>query len=155
MKVILLESIRGVGEAGAVVEVAAGYARNLLLPRGLAQEASPANLERRQVSHTQEAQRARRARQQADAAAQRLSGAVVRIAARVGRSGRLFGSVTAGDIASAVERHLGVQLDRRRIDLEEPIKVLGAHPVRAQLHPEIQVAFTVDVVAEEGGGPPA
>lgn len=147
MKVILVQPVRGLGEAGAVVEVAAGHARNLLLPRGLAEEATPANLARRDAMVARAATRAERERHQAQELAGRLAGRTVRVEARAGSSGRLFGSVTAADVAAAVQRDLGMVLDRRRIDLPEPLKVVGAYPVRAQLHGDVHAEFTVEVVA--------
>lgn len=148
MKVILRDRVKGLGDAGAVVEVAPGYARNYLLPRRLADEANDAALREVRAGRAREAARASRVLAEARAAAGRLEGATVTVKAKAGDSGRLFGSVTGQDLAEAVERQLGVRLDRRRIDRLEPIKALGAYPVTVKLHPEVQVGFTVEVVAD-------
>ena len=145
MKVILLAKVQGLGEPGAVVEVAAGHALNLLFPRGWAQEATPANLARRAAHQAREARQVDRERQRAEAAAAKLSGAEVRIEAKAGATGRLFGSVTASDIAAAVAAQLGVTVDRRRFELDESLKTLGAHPVSVRLHPELTAQITVRV----------
>jgi large subunit ribosomal protein L9 len=147
VRVILLQSVRGLGVAGDVVDVAPGHARNLLFPRNLAQEATPANLARREATLARASQRAAREREHAVLLAERLAGRTVRVEARAGATGRLFGSVTASDIAAAVERQLGVALDRRRIELPEPIKALGTYPLRAELHGDVHAEFAVEVVA--------
>jgi len=145
VRVILLEKVKGLGEAGAVVEVAAGHARNLLFPRGLAQEATADNLAKREAQLVREARQAERLRHEARDAATRLQGREVRVQAKAGASGRLFGSITAADVAAAVERQLGVSVDRRRIDLTEPLKTLGAHGVTVHLHGELAAQITVRI----------
>jgi large subunit ribosomal protein L9 len=147
VKVILRERVKGLGEAGVVVEVAPGYARNYLLPRKLAEEANDMALREARAGREREAARAARALAEARAAAGRIEGATVTVTARAGESGRLFGSVTGQDLADALAGQLGVRVDRRRLDLAEPIKTLGAHPVTAKLHAEVQARFTVQVVA--------
>lgn len=148
MKVILLSDIRQRGKRGEVVEVKAGYARNFLLPQGLALVATSGNLkyfeqQRKKIDakHTQE-------RDAAAAIAAQLSGLKVIIAKRVGETQTMYGSVTAGEVAEALKAK-GVDVDKRRLDLEGGIKTLGDHPVRIELHPEVIAEVTVSVVAEE------
>lgn len=147
MKVILRATVKGLGDSGAVVEVAPGYARNYLLPRRLAEEASETALREVRAGREREAARVSRELADARAAAERLDGRTVTVTAKAGESGRLFGSVTGQDLAAAVERQLGVRIDRRRIDLADPIKALGGHDVTVKLHPDVLARFTVQVVS--------
>ncbi len=145
MKVILRERVKGLGDAGAVVEVAAGHARNFLLPRGLAEEATADNLSRRAATLTREARTAQRELDSARAAAAKLAGCEIPIRAKAGESGRLFGSVTAADVAVAIERQFGITMDRRRVHMTEPFKTLGRHPVTLHLHHDVSADVTVHV----------
>jgi large subunit ribosomal protein L9 len=145
VKVILLERVKGLGEAGDVVDVAPGHARNYLVPRGLAEEATEANLARLQARLAQRARQAQRELEAARAAAGQLAEREIVVRAKAGESGRLFGSVTAADIAEAIRSQCGVAVDRRRIGLDEPIKALGSRPVTVRLHPEVSVQVTVRV----------
>ena len=148
MKVVLTQDVKGLGRKGEIKDVADGYARNFLLPRGLAREATREVLNQLQQ---QEAARQRKARQeleQARAIAQRLDGQEVVVRARAGENGRLFGSVTSQDIAAAIARTFAVQVDRRRVELDEPLRQLGAYPVTLRLHPEVSCRLTVRVQAE-------
>lgn len=148
MKVILLSDQRHLGQRGETVEVKPGYGRNFLLPQGIALEATPGNQklfeqQRKKIdaSHAKE-------REAAQDVANRLSGLHITIPKRVGETGTLYGSVTAGDVAESLEAK-GYTLDRRRIDLEGGIKTLGDHPVRVELHSEVTAEITVSVVPEE------
>lgn len=147
MKVILKTMVKGLGAAGAVVEVNDGYGRNFLIPRGLAVEATPANLNLLRQQQQRAEMAARRALQEARDLAAKLDGTTVSVPARAGEGGRLFGSVTSQDVADAVDRQVGVRLDKRRIDLPEPIKSLGAHSVILRLHPQVTARITVQVTA--------
>jgi large subunit ribosomal protein L9 len=147
MKVILQKQVDSLGEPGEVIQVADGYARNYLIPRGLAAAATKGALrhaERVKVGHEE---RARRQRAEAEVLAGRLTKAPVRIAAQAGEEGRLFGQVTAHQIAAALGEQLGERIDHRRIHLAEPIRSVGVHDVQVRLHPEIDAKITVDVVA--------
>jgi len=148
MKVILLSDIRQRGKRGEVVEVKPGYARNFLLPQGMALVATPGNMKffeqqkkKIDAKHNQE-------RDAAAAIAAQLNGLTVTIAKRVGETQTLYGSVTAAEVAEALKAK-GVEIDRRRLDLEGGIKTLGDHQVRIELHPEVIAEVTVTVVAEE------
>jgi large subunit ribosomal protein L9 len=148
VKVILLSDQRHLGRRGETVEVKPGYGRNYLLPQGIALEATPGNQKlfeqqrkKIDVAHAKE-------RDSAQQFADRLAGLQITIPKRVGETGTLYGSVTAGDVAEALEAK-GVTVDRRRIDLEGGIKTLGDHPVRVDLHSEVTAEITVSVVPEE------
>jgi large subunit ribosomal protein L9 len=147
MKLILTQEVAGLGEPGDVIEVKDGYGRNYLLPRGFAMKWTRGA--ERQIELIKKARSARdiasldHAREVAD----RLGSLKVTLATRAGTSGRLFGSVTAGDIAAAVKRAGGPDLDRRRIEMSNPIKTLGAHQISVRLHPEVHAAISLEVVA--------
>ena len=148
MKVILLSDQRHLGKRGETVEVKPGYGRNYLLPQGFALEATPSNLKLFEQQRKKIDARHAKEQEAAQEVADRLSGLQVTIPKRVGETGTLYGSVTAGDIAEALEAK-GVTIDRRRIDLEGGIKTLGDHPVRVELHSEVTAEITVSVVPEE------
>ena len=148
MKVILKQDVKNLGKAGQVIDVADGYARNYLIPRGLAVEASDANLRQLQEQQRQESRRAQQARAQAEADARKLDGQTVRLTARAGEGGRLYGSVTPADVAEALAALAGHPLDRRKIELAEPIRQVGRYQVVVRLHPEVSARVYVEVVAE-------
>jgi large subunit ribosomal protein L9 len=146
MQVILQSDVKGLGKKGDVVKVADGYARNYLVPQGLALEVTEGRLRERQALQRQQVEKERRLRKEADEAARRLDGASVTVAVKVGAEGRLFGSVTAKDVAERIHEVHGVRVDKRRIELE-PIRHLGSVEVPIHLHPEVTVRLRVDVVA--------
>ena len=147
MKVILTKDITALGHLGTVVDVAKGYARNYLIPQGLAMEATKGNLA--QVEQVKGKSAAVRATEEQAALAKiaTLEGVSVTIAQRVGEGERLYGSVTAAMIAEALEAK-GFDLDRKQLDLEEPIKKLGTYEVAVRLAPEVKGTITVEVLAE-------
>lgn len=145
MKVVLRSDLEGVGKRGDVVEVADGHARNFLLPGGLAFKATNAVL-----GQATKMRRARdvadeRARAAAEAVAQQLVPVTISVTARVGRNGRLFGSVTPAEIVAAVEAQTGVALDRHKLIVHEPIRSVGTHEVGVRLHPEVEFSITIEV----------
>jgi len=144
MKLILTQEVTGLGAPGDVVEVAGGYGRNYLVPRGLAMRWTRGA--EKQIELIQRARSAREIRglDDARAAAGRLATLDVRLQTRAGGGGRLFGSVSPADIAAAVKAAGGPELDRRRIEIKNPIKTVGAHQVTVRLHPE--VTATLDVL---------
>lgn len=146
MKVILKQDVPNLGRRGAAIEVSEGYARNYLIPRGLAAVASEGALKALAVE--QKAAAARKAREESEARAlgEKLAGLELVIPAKLGEGGRLFGSVTAKDIAAALEAR-GVKLDKRRLELAEPIKQLGTYEVAVKLHPKVHLNLAVKVVA--------
>ena len=146
MKLILTQEVSGLGAAGDVVEVKDGYGRNYLLPQGFALpwtkggEKQVATIKRaREVREVRDLGHAREIQGQ-------LEGLAVTLATRAGAGGRLFGSVTAADVASAVKRSGGPDIDRRRIELPGHIKTTGSHSVTVRVHPEVSATLTVDVV---------
>jgi large subunit ribosomal protein L9 len=148
LRVILLSDQRHLGKRGEVVDVKPGFGRNYLVPQGMALEASHANIKYFEQQRTKiDAQHAKERDAAAEIAA-KLSGLRLEIPKRVGDTGTLYGSVTAGDVADLLEKK-GFTVDRRRIDLEGGIKSLGDHPVRVELHPEVVAEVTVSVVAAE------
>ena len=148
MEIILREEIENLGRRGEVVTVANGYARNYLLPRKLALAVTAAN--RRQVAREQALADAREAAERTDAegVAARLRGVECTIIRRVGETGTLYGSVTTADIAEQIERQ-GLPIDRRTIQLADPIKELGAFTVGVRVHRDVTADITVNVVKEE------
>jgi large subunit ribosomal protein L9 len=146
MQVILKQDVEKIGRRGDIIEVSRGYVRNFLVPRGLAEMATPSKLEevRREMEEAEE--RDQRMAERANEIAQTLNKSVITIEARTGEDERLFGSVTAANIASAIEKARDVRIDRRRIKLEEPIKSLGTHQVPVQVHGDIEASVKVIVV---------
>lgn len=146
MKLILTQELAGLGTAGDVVEVKDGYGRNYLLPRGYAIRWTKGA--EKEVVSIRRARSAReiRDRGQADEVAEQLSGLDVRLSARAGSGGRLFGSVTPAEIVEAVKAAGGPALDRRRLELPGTIKSTGSHQVRVRLHPEVTASFDLAVL---------
>ncbi|MFO7172653.1 MAG: 50S ribosomal protein L9 [Bacillota bacterium] len=149
MKVILKQDVKGLGKKGSVVEVAEGYARNYLFPRGLAVEAAGGAMRALEEQKKAERMKEERLRREAQALRDRLHGQTVRVPVRAGEGGRLFGSVTTKDIADAISRLLGQEFDRKKVELEEPIKALGTYPVLLRLGYEITAQIRVEVVAQQ------
>jgi len=147
MKIILTQEVTGLGSAGDVVEVKDGYARNYLVPRGFAIRWTKGG--EKQVSMIRRGRASREIRDlgQAQQIATQLGALEVTLATRAGDTGRLFGSVTAADIAAAVKAAGGPELDKRRIELGAPIKTVGQHRVTVRLHEEVSAPVDVDVVA--------
>ena len=148
MKVLLRSDVDGVGKRGDVVDVAKGFARNYLFPTGRALVATAGT--ERQATTMRRARDLRdaRDREAAQTVAEVLASASVVVKARAGAGGRLFGSVTASDVAEAVEAQTGAVVDRRKVHLSEPIKSLGTHVIPVGLHSDVHVELTVEVVAE-------
>ena len=147
MRVLLRDDVDGVGRRGDIVEVAGGFARNFLFPEGRALVASKSIEGQAAAMRRGRDLREAKDRESAEAQAKVLAGTVVRLEAQAGTGGRLFGSVSTGDIAEAVEAQKGVQLDRRKLELEEPIKTLGAHEVPVHLYGDVSTVLIVEVVA--------
>jgi large subunit ribosomal protein L9 len=146
MKVILTEEIRGLGTRGDVVTVKDGYARNYLLPKNLAREASTGNLKQIEHERRKWSLLAQQEKDAAQKAADKVKGVKITIEKRVGEHGHLFGSVTANEIADALLEK-GIEVDKRRIELEQPIKNLGVHDVDVRLHRDVTAQIKVEVIA--------
>ncbi|MBA3258955.1 MAG: 50S ribosomal protein L9 [Gemmatimonadales bacterium] len=147
MEVILREDVQSLGRAGEMVRVKPGYARNYLLPHGLAYEASEGNKKRIAAETKARTTRGQAERTEAERFAATLNGVSLTLAGKAGEEGKLFGSITAQDIADALAAQ-GQTVDRRRIELEHPIKTLGHHTVTVRVHPEVHAELRVSVVAE-------
>jgi large subunit ribosomal protein L9 len=148
MKIVLRTDVENVGNKGDLVDVADGFARNYLVPKGLALPATPGIQKQADAMRRNRAAKDRRDREAAEAVATQLSGRTITIEARAGEGGRLFGSVTAADVAEAVQAQAGVVLDRRKIALAEPLKELGAAELAIRLHAEVTAMVTVEVVTQ-------
>lgn len=148
MIVILKKDVKGTGKAGDVIKVSPGYARNMLIPRGLAVEATEGNI--RNLEKQKQIQKENEAIEKAKAedVALKLSKGNIVIKTKAGEGGRLFGSITNKDIAEAIEEQLDIKIDRRKIVLENPIKELGIVNVEAKLYPEVTGKFVVEVKEE-------
>jgi large subunit ribosomal protein L9 len=147
MKVILIEEIPSLGTLGSVVEVANGYGRNYLIPQGKALEANKANLARFEQQRAKLMQQYVKEKDAAQALADRLEAITLTIAQRVGESDRLYGSVTNVHIAEALALQ-GLEIDRKKIDMPEPIKTAGAHEAVVKLHTDVKAVVKIEVVPE-------
>src|SRR4051812_30447593 len=147
MKLLLRSDVDGVGKRGDIVEVADGFGRNYLVPKGFAITASPGVTRQAEMMRRSRAVKDAHDRASAEEIAKVLVPAVITIPARAGGEGRLFGSVTVADVADAVKVQKGIELDRKDLHLDEPIKSLGQHYVNAKLHSDVQFQISVDVVA--------
>jgi large subunit ribosomal protein L9 len=149
MKVILLQDIQHTGKQGDVVTVADGYARNYLFPRKLAVEAAGGALKNLEIKNSLEQKRDEKILQQAESTREKLADKTVTLRAKSG-AGKLYGRITAQDIANAIEKELGVKLDKRKVNLVDPIKSLGEYDVPLKLHRDVSVPVKVHIVGEEG-----
>ena len=147
MRLILREDVAAVGKKGDIVDVADGYGRNYLLPKGLALRSSPGAESQAGSMRRSRDVKDLAARGAAEEVAKSLVSSPVVIAARTGPEGKLFGSVTAGEIADAIAAQTGVTIDRRQLHLSEPIRSIGTHTVPAKLHADVEFPVTVEVVA--------
>jgi large subunit ribosomal protein L9 len=150
MKIILQKPVDKLGDPGDVAEVADGYARNYLIPRGIAIRAEKGALKHAETLKRSHATKVSKQKGEYEATAARLIAAgPLTISARAGEEGKLFGSVTAADIAEAVAGQAGVQLDRKDVHLDEPIRSVGTHEVKVRLFHEVEPVLTVEVVAQD------
>ncbi len=149
MKVILSNDVEKLGRKGDVVTVADGYARNFLVPQGLAMVATRGSLKQADLMQRARQEKDERDKQAAAAKVARLGATPVYISARAGEEGRLFGSVTKSDVARAIEDQLEEKIDRHNIRLDEAIRTLGTHQIEVHLHAEVNALVTVEVIAHE------
>jgi large subunit ribosomal protein L9 len=152
MRVILLQDVEGLGKAGDLKDVANGYARNFLLPRRLAAGATPALLANHQQRVAAEQRKLEKHAEQTRQQAERLNQLSLTFKARVGRQGRLYGSITSQDIAAGLRESEGISIDRRVIDLPNPIRALGTYMVPVKIAQKLEPKITVNVVDESGSG---
>jgi large subunit ribosomal protein L9 len=149
MKVILKQPVKGIGEAGTIKEVSDGYARNFLLPRGLAVSATEGMLKKVEEHKAAEARRSAKAEEDMAHLAQLLDGQTVTVKAKAGEQHRLYGSITNGDIAEAVQRETHHEIDKKKIELPEPIRTVGTHDVAVRLTGKLIPHIKVVVEPEE------
>jgi large subunit ribosomal protein L9 len=149
MRIILQKPVENLGAPGDVLDVADGYARNFLVPRGLAIKAHKGAVKQADTLHRAHSTRMSKQKAEFEAVASKLiAGGPIRVAARAGEEGKLFGSVTAADLAEAIASQVGVTVDRKDVHLEDPIKSVGTHEVRVHLFAEVDPVVTVEVEAE-------
>lgn len=147
MKVILKEDIKHVGKMGQIVDVADGYARNYLIPKGLVTEASTKNIKFLEHEKRIIQEKSKKIRNSAQDLAHRISSLTISIKAKAGEEGKLFGSITTMDVAEALQKE-GVEIDKKKISLEEPIKRLGSYTVNIKLHPDVSAPLNIQIVEE-------
>ena len=149
MKVLLTETVDNLGSAGEVKKVADGYARNFLIPKGLAVPATEGTLKQAELRSQAEARRQKREKVEAESLARTLSQVTLTFQVKAGEKDKLYGSITNADIAEAFERETGQAIDKRKIELEEPIRELGSYYVPIKLLPDLAPRITVTVEREE------
>jgi large subunit ribosomal protein L9 len=150
MKIILQKPVDKLGDPGDVVDVADGYARNYLVPRGLAIKAHKGAAKQAETLQRAHATRMTKQKSEFEAVASKLiSEGPIRVSARAGEEGKLFGSVTAADLAEAISSQTGITVDRKEVRLDEPIRSLGTHEVRVHLFHEVDPVVTIEVAAVE------
>lgn len=147
MKVILKDDVKNLGSMGQVVDVADGFARNYLVPRGLAVEANTKNIKSLEHEKKVIQEKAKKIKSQVQDISEKISSMTIVIKAKVGEEGKLFGSVTSMDIAEQLKNE-GIEIDKKKISLEEPIKRIGSYSVNIRMHPEITTQVNIQVVEE-------
>lgn len=148
MKVILLEDVKSLGKKGEIVEVSAGYARNFILPGKKGVEATAKNLNDLKLQKANVEKREREAKAAAEELAKNLQDTPVLIKVKTGAQGKLFGAISSKEIAAAIKAQYGLELDKKKLLLDEPIKELGTHLVKAKLHRDVTAEITVKVAEE-------
>ena len=146
MKVLLNADVAPLGRRGDIVDVSDGYARNYLLPKKLAQKATAGAVESVAKTVATRAALERKALEDAQNLASTLTGTRVVIAAQAGDEGKLYGSITLNDVAEGIRKFTGIDLERRLIELEAPIRAIGLHEVQVKLHPQVEFPVTIDVI---------
>ena len=148
MKIILLEDVKSLGKKGEIVEVSAGYARNMILPKKLGVEATPKNLNDLKLQNQHADKVAQENLEKAQELAKSLEDKVVSVKIKTGEGGKIFGSVSTKEIAAAARTQIGLELDKKKMQLEEPIRSLGYHDVPIRLHPKVTGSLRVHVTEE-------
>ena len=148
MKVILKQDVKNLGKIGEIKEVSDGYARNFLIPKGLADEATTNRLKETQEKNTREAKRKDKEKADAEEVKKRLDGKIVKIKAKAGTGDKLFGAVTSREIAEILQKEFSLSLDKKKIEMGEAIKHLGQYKIKIKIYPSIQAEVKVIVEAE-------
>ena len=149
MKIILQKPVDKLGAPGDIVEVADGYARNYLMPRGMAVKATRGGVKHVDSLKRAHTSRTNKAKSEAEQLASRLIGTPIKISAHAGEEGKLFGSVTAADIVEAIDTQAGIRVDRHDVHLDEPIRAVGTHEVRVHLFADVDPVISVEVEGSE------
>ena len=149
MKVILLEDVKGTGKKGQVVNASDGHARNFLFPRKLAIEATGSNLATLEAQHKKAEHKLATEVKVAQELAEKLQAKPVKISAKVGEKGRMFGSISNKEVAEAIQSQLGVAVDKKKIVLTEPVKAVGTYTATAKLHTQVNAKVEFEIVAAE------
>ena len=147
MKVVLKDDVKNLGKMGQIIDVADGYARNFLVPRGLASEANTKNIKALEHEKRIIEGKAKKVKNSAQELLNKISAMTFTIRAKAGDEGKLFGSVTTMDIAELLHKE-GLEIDKKKISLDEPIKRLGSYSVNVKLHPEISTQLNIQVIQE-------
>lgn len=147
MKVIFLQDVKGQGKKGQVKEVSDGYASNFLLPKGLVRPATDGNMKVLQNQAAAEDRRKQEEKEEAQALAKKLEATTIELKAKAGEGGRLFGAITSKQIGEALSKQ-GLKIDKRKIELDEPIRHLGVTQMTVKLHPEVKATLKVQVTEE-------
>ncbi|SEF98870.1 LSU ribosomal protein L9P [Caloramator fervidus] len=148
MKVILQADIKGVGKKGDVINVSDGYARNYLFPKKLAVEANEANLKILEVQKAKEEKRKQEELQRAKEIAKKISEISVEVFVKAGENGKIFGSITSKDIAEALKKQHGIDIDKKKIELDEAIKMIGVYNVEIKVYPDVTAKLKVNIKAK-------
>ena len=148
MKLILLEDVKGVGKKGDIINKNDGYAINFLIPKKLAVEATNANLNDLELKKKSEAKRKKEELEEAQRLGAELNDKVVKVKVKAGENGKVFGSVTNKEIASALLEQTGIDIDKKKISFDDPIKMVGRRIVKVKLHPQVTVELTVEIAGE-------
>ena len=149
MKVILLQDVKSLGKKGEIVNVNDGYARNFILPKKLGLEANGKNMNDLKLQKNNEAKVAKERLEAARELAKQLEAGKVEVAIKVGEGGKVFGSVSNKEIAAEVKKQLGLEIDKKKVQLKDALKTLGTHKVPVKLHPEVTAEVTVEVKEEK------
>lgn len=148
MKVILTQDVKNQGIKGQVIEVSDGYARNYLLPKGLAEEASKTKLKEIQEKNLRDAKKKDKEKEDAEKIKARLHGQTLEMAVKTGGNDKLFGAVTSKEIAESIEGKFGVKIDKKKIEMAEALKHLGEYTVKIKIYPSIQAELSVIIKSE-------
>ncbi|GGA47087.1 50S ribosomal protein L9 [Paenibacillus physcomitrellae] len=148
MKVIFLKDMKGQGKKGEIKEVSEGYAQNFLLPRGVAKPATEGNVKNQEMQNLSEQKRKAQEKEDAIALGKKLEETAVNLKAKAGEGGRLFGAITSKQVAEALQKEHGIKIDKRKIEMQDPIRTLGVTQVPVKLHPDVKSTMKVHVVEE-------
>ena len=148
MKLILLEDVKGVGKKGDVINKSDGYATNFLIPKKLAVEATKANINDLELKKRSEEKRKKEELDEARKLGDILKDKVVKVSVKAGENGRVFGSVTNKEIAAALLKQTGIDIDKKKISFDDPIKMVGRRIVKIKLHPQVSVEMAVEIAGE-------